>query len=68
MIAQVLTPSVVKNWMLLGAVLTALLAFYVMAFDQGLLLSFVQGTSAFNQNFLHEVLHDARHAAGFPCH
>jgi cobalt transporter subunit CbtB len=28
----------------------------------------VQGAAAFDANVLHEVVHDARHAAGFPCH
>jgi cobalt transporter subunit CbtB len=46
----------------------ALLALYVLALDQGLLLSFVQGPAAFDMNLIHEVVHDARHAAGFPCH
>lgn len=68
MIAQVFMPETVKSRMLPGAILMALLAFYVLAFDQGLLLSVVQGSVAFDQNLLHEVLHDARHAAGFPCH
>lgn len=66
--AQVFAPAVARSRVMLGAVLLALLAFYVLAFDQGLLLSLVQGDLAFNQNLLHEVVHDARHAAGFPCH
>ena len=41
---------------------------YVLAVDQGALLSLVQGSAAFDQNFIHELVHDARHAAGFPCH
>jgi hypothetical protein len=45
-----------------------LLAFYVVAIDQGLLLSLGQGNVAFDQNLIHELVHDARHAAGFPCH
>ncbi|MDP2660381.1 MAG: CbtB-domain containing protein [Dehalococcoidia bacterium] len=28
----------------------------------------IQGKIAFDQNIIHEVVHDARHAAGFPCH
>jgi len=42
--------------------------FYVVALDQGLLLSLVQGSPAFDMNLIHELVHDARHAAGFPCH
>ena len=43
-------------------------AFYVLALDQGWLLSLVQGARAFDLNLLHEAVHDARHVAGFPCH
>jgi cobalt transporter subunit CbtB len=28
----------------------------------------VQGQLAYSQNFIHELTHDARHTAGFPCH
>ena len=44
------------------------LAFYVLGLDQGLLLSAFQGDLAYQQNFIHELVHDARHVAGFPCH
>ena len=47
---------------------TALVGFYILALDQGLLFSVVQGSTAFDQNVLHELVHDARHAMGFPCH
>ncbi len=68
MTTQVFTPAAEQSRVLLGAVLLAFLAFYVLAFDQGLLLSLVQGNVAFDQNLVHEIVHDARHAAGFPCH
>ena len=48
--------------------LLALSMLYLLALDQGWLLSLVQGQAAFDQNLLHELVHDARHAAGFPCH
>jgi cobalt transporter subunit CbtB len=48
--------------------LLALGALYLLAFDQGQLLSLIQGGVAFDQNLIHEAVHDARHAAGFPCH
>jgi cobalt transporter subunit CbtB len=48
--------------------LLALGALYLLALDQGYLLSLVQGSVAFDQNLIHEAVHDARHAAGFPCH
>jgi hypothetical protein len=44
------------------------LALYIVGLDQGWLLSLAQGDVAYAQNFVHEALHDARHAAGFACH
>ena len=41
---------------------------FVVGFDQGHILSMVYGESAFVDQFLHELTHDMRHAAGFPCH
>jgi cobalt transporter subunit CbtB len=41
---------------------------YALALDQGFLLSLFQGAQAFDMNFIHELIHDTRHAAGFPCH
>ena len=41
---------------------------YLVGFDQGYLLAIFQGHSALTQNMLHELVHDARHAAAFPCH
>lgn len=55
-------------WLLAGVLLAALITYYALAADQGFLLSLVQGAQAFDINLLHEALHDARHAAGFPCH
>lgn len=46
----------------------AIAGLYVLALDQGFLLSLVQGAQAFDMNLVHELVHDARHAAGFPCH
>lgn len=53
---------------LVGLAVLGLALFYVLAMDQGLLLSLAQGDLAYAQNLIHETLHDARHAAGFPCH
>jgi len=41
---------------------------FVVGFDQGHIISLVYGESAFIDQFLHELTHDMRHAAGFPCH
>lgn len=52
------------------AVLAVIFAFgmFVVGFDQGHLFSIVQGAEAFNDLYIHELTHDMRHAAGFPCH
>jgi len=41
---------------------------FVVGFDQGHIFSIVHGEQAFVDMFLHELTHDMRHAAGFPCH
>ena len=41
---------------------------FLVGFDQGHAFSPVQGAEAFDNPFLHELFHDARHAAGLPCH
>jgi hypothetical protein len=61
-------PSEVEGWALPGLLGAAIVGFYVLALDQGWLLSLVQGDRAFALNFIHEAVHDARHVAGFPCH
>lgn len=48
--------------------MVALGLLYVVGLDQGQLLSMVQGSTAFDEKLIHEVVHDMRHAAGFPCH
>jgi len=41
---------------------------FIVGFDQGHIFSIIHGESAFIDQFLHELTHDMRHAAGFPCH
>ena len=41
---------------------------FIVGYDQGHIISVVQGEQAFVDQFLHEFSHDLRHAAGFPCH
>ena len=41
---------------------------YVVGLDNGHVMALFQGHVALDQNFIHELVHDARHAAGFPCH
>ena len=40
---------------------------FVVGYDQGHIFSIVLG-EAFDEMFIHELTHDMRHAAGFPCH
>ena len=51
-------------------ILAAIAAFtiFIMGYDQGQLFSIVHGNKAFDELYLHELFHDLRHAAGFPCH
>ncbi len=41
---------------------------FVVGYDQGHLFSVVMGEMAFDEMLIHELTHDMRHAAGFPCH
>lgn len=41
---------------------------FVVGYDQGHIFSIVFGEEAFEQMYIHELTHDMRHAAGFPCH
>jgi len=52
------------------AVLAVVFGFglFVVGFDQGHIFSLVMGEQAFSEMFIHELTHDMRHAAGFPCH
>ena len=67
--ARAWTPAANRRFgpLLLGVV-AGLFLLYLVGLDQGLLLSVFQGQLAFDQNLIHELVHDARHSAGFPCH
>jgi len=41
---------------------------FVVGYDQGHIFSVIQGAEAFDELYIHELTHDMRHAAGFPCH
>jgi hypothetical protein len=61
--------SPMSDWLILGGALgLGLLALYLVGFDQGFLLSLFQGHTAYQVNMLHELIHDSRHIAAFPCH
>ena len=41
---------------------------FVVGYDQGHIFSIVLGEQAYEDLYIHELTHDMRHAAGFPCH
>jgi len=41
---------------------------FFVGYDQGHLFSVVIGEQAYEDLYIHELTHDMRHAAGFPCH
>ena len=51
-------------------VLATIFAFgmFAVGYDQGQLLSVAFGDQAYVDMYMHELSHDMRHAAGFPCH
>ena len=53
---------------LVALVTVFIIGLFVVGFDQGHIFSVIYGESAFADQFLHELTHDMRHAAGFPCH
>jgi len=52
------------------AILAVIFGFglFMVGYDQGHLFSIVLGQEAFDELWIHELTHDMRHAAGFPCH
>ena len=52
------------------AILAIIFAFgmFFVGYDQGHLFSIVIGEQAFEDLYIHELTHDMRHGAGFPCH
>lgn len=59
--ARPIPVSIAAPW-LLGALLFGLGLYYLVGIDEG-------ATSVFgNSMWVHEMVHDARHFLGFPCH
>ncbi len=56
-----------RSTVIILAIISTFILFAV-GFDQGHLFSLVQGSKAFEELYIHELFHDTRHAAGFPCH
>lgn len=53
---------------IIGLAVVFVVGLFVVGFDQGHTFSIIMGESAFEELFIHELTHDMRHAAGFPCH
>ena len=64
--------NVSKNSVPVAAIVVLAIVFvaglFVVGFDQGHIFSLVYGEDAFQDMYIHELTHDMRHAAGFPCH
>ena len=58
----------VPKFVLAILVTISIVGFFAVGFDQGHIFSLIYGESSFAEQFLHELTHDMRHAAGFPCH
>jgi hypothetical protein len=74
-LSQVLYPitslpseKLIQMLLLLSVAVLGVFSLYLVGFDQGYLLAIFQGHGALTQNMLHELVHDARHSAAFPCH
>ena len=59
---------VIPTVALLTLVSVFIVGLFVVGLDQGHIFSIINGESSFTDQFLHELTHDMRHAAGFPCH
>ena len=60
--------SAVSKVAILALVIVFAAGLFVVGFDQGHIFSIVYGEQAFTELTIHELTHDMRHAAGFPCH
>jgi len=60
--------SAVSKVAILSLAIVFAAGLFVVGFDQGHVFSIVYGEQAFADLTIHELTHDMRHAAGFPCH
>ena len=60
--------SAVSKVAILALAIVFAAGLFVVGFDQGHIFSIVYGEQAFTDLTIHELPHDMRHAAGFPCH
>ena len=63
-----ITTSSVSKITIVVLALVFVFGLFVIGFDQGHIFSLIMGEQAFDEMLIHELTHDMRHAAGFPCH
>ncbi len=63
-----ITTTVVTIYAIILLAAIFVFGLFVVGYDQGHLFSIIMGETAFEELYLHELTHDMRHAAGFPCH
>ena len=68
--SEQITRTVGKPPILAVALLAVVFAFglFIVGYDQGHIFSVIQDVNAYEELYIHELTHDMRHAAGFPCH
>jgi len=65
---QNISKSTVPKIAILALAIIFAAGLFVVGFDQGHIFSLIQGVDAYEELYIHELTHDMRHAAGFPCH
>ncbi len=60
--------SGVSKLAILALAIVFVTGLFLVGFDQGHIFRVVYGEQAFEDLYIHELTHDMRHAAGFPCH
>lgn len=66
---QIQLPSLtVSKFAIVALAIVFAAGLFVVGFDQGHIFSLVYGEQAFTDLYIHELTHDMRHSAGFPCH
>ena len=65
---QNISKSTVPKIAILALAIVFAAGLFVVGFDQGHIFSVIQGVDAYEELYIHELTHDMRHEAGFPCH
>ena len=64
----VISKSTVPKFAIVTLAAIFVFGMFIVGYDQGHILSVVFGDQAYAEMYIHELTHDMRHAAGFPCH